>query len=513
MKNFGAKLKTFIKTNYKLLIFIAIFFFLNCIFFSIACFKNDIPIFSKKSIVIMAFITFITIALCVFVFFARKKHLPIEKIFLVIGSTIGLIYLFAIPIGRVPDEPAHIWRAYSIAQGNLLTETQDNLSGNYLPENIANFSNTYTKKAYTSIGEQLLNPVSEEQTFVKTIGSNPVDYTPQLVGLVTGRVLHLPMLIMFYLARLCGLAFCITVIYFCLKYIPILKKFLFLLSCLPLTMQTFIGISYDGVIFCSAISIITFIIYTIYKNDFKFRLPHYFMATILSIALIAVKPVYFPICLLLYFIPSRCFKNKKQKILTISSILALTIGAFFIWSLLSFVTEPGNGADTAGQISYIMSNPLRYIAILIHNIFDMPFMYITNFSSLEWLDVQINDFYILGIFIIFIILCMEESLSSGKIKLSKAFCWATFILSIISTVLIFTALYIQWTQVGSHTILGVQTRYVFPVLISIPILCLAIFSNRRLTSTKKEIIPLTYLCIFVVLLSANALTTIMCAHI
>ena len=489
-----------------------IFFLLNCIFLGMTCVRYEVPIPSKRFILIVALAIIVTISLCGFVFFARKKHLPIEKVFLVIGSVLGLMYLFAIPMGRAPDEPHHIWRTYSIAQGGIIVETRDQTIGNNIPVNVATFNNYYEKNAYSLLGERLSEPVSEEQIFWRTIGSNPIDYAPQIVGLTTGRILHLPMVITLYLARLCGLIFCIAVIYLCLKHIPILKKPLFFISCLPLTMQTFIAISYDGVILCSAIALISFVIYSIYQNNFKFKAVHYLMLTAICIALIAVKPVYFPMCLLLFFIPKRCFKNQKYKILTVLSILILVVAAFFLWAILSTVTEPGNGADTNGQISFILANPIRYLTILVRNILDMPFKYLSGFSNLEWLNVYTNDFYVIGTVVMFVVLCINERLTTKAIKLPTSFRWITFILAIISVVLIYTALYIQWTQVGEISIDGVQIRYILPVLISIPILCISPAIKTSGTN-QKEIISNVYLYSFIILMNVNALTAIVCSHI
>ena len=510
-QNFGVKLKNFIKNNYKLLLFIFFFFTINLAFAAIACQDYKTQFTSKRFILTIIILFIINIALCFFVYFSKRKSWPIEKIFLVVGSVLGLLYLFAIPVGRAPDEPAHIWRVYSISQGGIVTETQDDIIGNNIPNNIANFSNDYTENAYTLLLDRFGEPISEEQSFRKTIGSNPIDYTPHIIGMLIGRILHLPMLATFYLARLIGLIFCIGIIYLCLKYIPILKKPLFFISCLPLTMQTFISISYDGAIFCSAIALITFVLYSIYQPKFTIKVPGLLLLTLLCIVLTATKPVYFPLMFLLCFIPSRCVGGKKKKIFSLLAIFISTASAFLIWSLLSIVTQPGNGADTNGQIAYILANPIRYIIILIDNIINMPILYLYRFGGLEWLDTYINEFYIIGALIFFAFLCAEQHFVNTKFRPSKTLRLTTAISLVASIIFIFTAMYIQWTSVGSHDIEGVQTRYLLPIALCLPLICISSKATRK-DYLRKDAIPMGYFYNFIIFLNINAISILLCAH-
>lgn len=458
----------------------------------------------------MVVMTIVNIILCSFTFFAKKKKFPIERIFLVLGTVLGLMYTFIIPIGRAPDEPAHIWRAYAIAQGSILTDTNDEVNGSYLPENIANLGATYTEDAYSQLSHRVTEPIAENQVFHKTITSNPIDYFPQIIGILIGRLLHLPMILTLYLARLCGLAICIVILYYCIKFIPILKKPLLFISCLPLSMQMFVSISYDGMIYCSAIAIISFVLYAISQAKYVFKPLHGLILSLLCFILIAVKPVYFPICCLLPFIPNRCFKTKKQKVLSIIIILLCAIGLFLLWSSLSIISEPGNGADTNGQISFIMSNPFRYLVILIHNIFNMPFIYLQRLGALEWLDVHTSDFYIISSLIVFAILCTEEYFTSKIKTFPRYFGLAVIATTTLTTVLVFSALYIQWTQVGAYIIEGVQTRYFLPILINIPLIIAIYKSNRHRSNTPIESI---YLYNYLIFINLNAIIILLCAHI
>ena len=512
--NFGAKLKTFIKTNYKILLFVSIFLILNLVFLTTACAENGIGV-SRKFFILAVVVTIIaSIAACIFLFFTKKKAWPIEKIFLVVGSILGIMYLLIIPMGRAPDEPIHFWRVYSISEGKILTEKQDGISGNYLPKNVTEFSTQYNAHAYGALSEKLLEPASEERVFFETIGSNPIDHLPQITGMAIGNLFHLPVLLTLYLSRLFGLITCIAIIYFCLKYIPILKKPLFFISCLPLTMQSFSTITYDGFIFCSAIALITTILYFIYHPTIKFKLPHYLFLTFACIVLTAVKPFYFPICLLLFFIPTSCFKNKKQKIILIITILLIVIGTFMLWSLLSTVSKAGNGADPGAQIHYILSNPIRYGITLAQNSIGSPSMHLAGLGQLEWLDVHTSDFYVIATLIVFTLLCVNEYINpTVKNQIKKSFQRWSIVLAIASIACVFSALYIQWSKVGDTYISGIQTRYFIPLLIIAPLACIPFARQSSTSSSNKNLVPSLYLYSFVIFLNFNALAVLLCTHI
>lgn len=512
IKQSFSKLLIFIKQNYKIFLFILLFSFLNCIFL-MATYNGNISLTSKRFVFILFFLFITTLSLCFLILFLKYKNWKIENIFLIIGSILGILYLFIIPIGRAPDEPVHIYKTYSIAQGNLINENQNGKNGNYLPKNIFNISpSKYDQNnAYFNIINDLNVTASEEQYFGEILNGNPIDYFPQTIGMFIGITLNLPILITIFLGRLCGLIFCIVVTYFCLKFIPILKKSLFFISCLPLTMQTFISISYDGVIFCSAIILITFALYCIYNKSFKIKKRHQLLLAVTSILLIAAKPVYFPIYFLLFFIPSSCFKNKKHKILFLILSIILSILVFLFWSCFSNVAQPGNGADTSGQISFITSNPLEYIAILCQNILNMPIRYLERFSTLEWYSVSTSELYLICTLIFFVFLCINEFLSTNTV-FSKSFRLATIACFFLSLILIFTALYIQWTPVGTTIIEGVQSRYFLPILILIPLICLP--PNRK--KIPKEILaPISDISIycFLIFVNINMLSNILCVHI
>ena len=510
-KNFGDKLKNFIKNNYKFLIFCAIFFFLNCCFLIVAAYKNSIPLLSEGAILTIAAAVIIHIVLCIFVFFAKRRNWSIQKIFLVVGSVLGIMYLLAIPMGRVPDECTHFWKVYSVSQGDFLTEKQDDTNGNYVPKNLITFANEFRKGGYGQLAEKITEQPAEEQMFLRNIGSSPIDYAPHIVGMVTGRILHLPILISLYLARLFGLITCIAIIYFCIKYIPILKKTLFFFACFPMTMQLLVGIDYDGMILCSAMAIITLILHFIYNPTTKLKKSHYILAAIFCLLLTNVKPVYFPICALLFFIPTTCFKSKKQKIFSIITILLITVGAFLLWSAFSVVMEAQGEANSSEQIQFILSNPVRFSGILVQNIFNMPDVYLTRLSYLEWLDVSTDKLYQIGTIVFFIILCIEARLNPAE-QISKKFRIATLAVVIASAVLVFIAMYIQHTAVGQDIIEGVQTRYLFPLLITVPMICMPTVSVV-INAPRKLLIPDLYFYAFIIFINLNALGAIVFAHI
>lgn len=453
---------------------------------------------------------------------AKRKDWKIEKTFLVLASIIGVLYVLAIPIGRVPDEESHFFRVYEITSGHFISDTSDSGSvGSMEPKDIEIVRNVSKENAtYYDVISNLPDQADEEEVFVKTSADsyNFISYFPQVVGMFIGKVLGLPFLISAYLARLFNLACCIAMLYFSIKYIPFFKEIIFFLAFLPITMQSLAALSTDALITAAGISLISFVLYSTYSLKTTFKPKHYFAILPICILISITKIVYAPLCLLLFAIPKERFGSLKRKIVWIISLGVIVIAAYLIWR---FVAPPiRNASDPSIQISSILQNPAYFIAIIFNSISENSLLYFTGTlgGHLEWFNVNLSMLYIFSAFTIFVLLCAKARRNYTITKPIKLLSIAIF--SFI-TFLIFTALYISWTKVGESIIDGVQGRYFLPIVLLIPIICLPITqvikrpqkSKSRITKTIQTKSQNYYLYAFLIFESVYAITTIACTHL
>ena len=129
-----------------------------------------------------------------------------EKVFLVVGFVFGLLFLVVTPPFQEPDAYVHFLRAYTISEGKVaafsayvpqsLIDLIEDVNPDPLPGNVPNKQSKRALLDQFSVPFDDLSPVGVDLTL--TIEYSLVAYTPQVVGISAGRMLHLPAIFMFY---------------------------------------------------------------------------------------------------------------------------------------------------------------------------------------------------------------------------------------------------------------------------------------------------------------------------
>lgn len=518
-RNYIHTIISFLKTHYKPLIFFLCFSSFNIFLLCHDFVSHSLPFDATFMFMLIGSILLESLLYGI-LYVAQKHQWKIEKIFLVFALVIGSVFVLAMPTGRAPDEASHFYRIYEILEGHIVSEidVDGQTIGSNEPSNImivekfaANNNTTY---------EDILNHLNDsknnEQKFMSTSaqGYSPISYTPQLIGMGIGKVLNLPFLFSTYIAKFSNLFFCVLILYFCIKKIPILKNIIFLLAFLPISMQSMCSLSADGVIFVSAVALICFILYSIYSRKTPFTKRHFFATLILCTLITTSKIAYLPLCLLLFAIPKERFGDIRKKLFWISGISIATIAIYIIWYL---VTPPlVSITDSTAQISFIIHNPLNYLSIIIHTIASSSINETLFFFSgafggyLEWLNITPSLVYIIAIYTVFVLLCQKASQSAHTTKGLKLLSIFTLLTTVIA---IFTAMFVTWTGVGEAVIRGVQGRYFLPLLLLIPICFLSVSKTKNQKPSIKKIPQNYYLYAFIIFECVYTISTIACAHL
>ncbi|MBR3172501.1 DUF2142 domain-containing protein [Candidatus Saccharibacteria bacterium] len=167
----------------------------------------------------------------------------------------------------------------------------------------------------------------------------PLNYIPQILSIWIGKILHIPLVPMLYLGRLLNIIFCIFILYFCIKYIPIMKKIVFLIALFPMSMQLFTSVSADGSIICSGIALVSFVLYARKTMKRKINVKDISLLLLLCLMLAVSKPIYAFLCSIIFWIPKARFKSSKNKLLIISLIGIVTLSCILLKLFLSSTSE------------------------------------------------------------------------------------------------------------------------------------------------------------------------------
>ena len=461
---------------------------------------------------------FLTIGIVVFVvmsfIFGRKKSIdmPIEKIYLIFAIIFGLIYLFVLPIGGVPDERNHFLRVYEISEGHMVSNTADDgTGGNILPSSASQiFGDVYNYKYYV-MNDKIKLTQDSERTFLKfgnTSLYSPVSYLPQVIGVLIGRVLRLPMLIIAYLGRITNYIIYVIIMFMVIKYIPILKRVTFLMAFTPMMMQEAASLSPDALVNCCAFGLIAFILYSIYNKKKIMSKKEITIVSSLAIVLSLCKIVYLPLVFLVLLIPNTRFKTKKNKRVYNAILITLCLVLNLTWLFISskYLVEFNPGVNSKDQAIYLMTHPFNYFIVIMRTLKNYMITLLFTFygSHLEWLNVYISQPIIL-LYAIFAALITFEDNDNNKLNIKEKIVF--LIIGLIIIALTFTSIYVQWTPFNNATIDGLQGRYFIPLT-----LIFALFIRNSNIKFKK-LISNQYVYSMAIFISIYSVLTILVSHL
>ena len=502
------KLSEFIKKNYKYLLFCLIFLAVNSFFIL----KLRSSVGGWKVLMLASFLIAQAVLFVVGFYLKKTKGWQHHQLFLLFSIVIGLIYTFAMPPGVAPDEPNHFRRAYEVSEGKFISSREEagGEGGNILPNSINElFRVAPDQMKYNDmpgiVSESSQKSSEEFQNFGNTALYSPVVYIPQATGILIGRGLRLPMIVIFYLARIFNLAFWVTLGYYAIKKLPFGKNVLLLIMFLPISMQAAASCQADAITNASTIALFAFTLDKI-KTQKLLTTKEYIMAAILAFLVSMSKIVYLPFCFLLFLLPKKCFKSKNGKLFKIGGLLLAIVIVNLLWLAISagFLVQFREGVNSGEQVKYILSNPFRYTMIVGSSIVEQGIFYFFSFfgSNLAHFNIGLAEPYILFLaFFIFYTYMQEnqkEFLLTAKQKLFIT------IIVIICSALIFTSIYVQWTAVGLSLIEGIQGRYFIPLALP------ALFLLKPASSqTRKDFTP--YVFAMITAINVYALVSII-AH-
>ena len=511
------RLISFIKNNYLYFLFVLIHFLLNIFLFKKAYTLNSIEKNNTKYFVLFFSLTFIELLYLVIINIKCKNKYPIEKLFLILIIPIGLMYMLFLPFGQVPDENTHYARIYSISDGHLVSEVaKDGYTYALMPKNVVSTFSYSKNKKYALVRNHILDSNSKENTysiFTNMALYNFIVYIPQVTGVLIGRLLHLPYLIVMYLARLFNLMSFVFLMYQSIKRIPYLKKYILFISLLPIIVQEAASFSSDALTISISFFLISYILYLKEKKEFLTK-KEYLILFISSIICSMSKIVYIPIILLAYILPKDLFKSKKDKIIKISIMILICIIINGGWTLYAtrYLIEYNAGVDSKAQLKYILTHPINYIYNILKTmvIFGPGFIYQAYGRKLGLLDVDVGRYYPIGAVLMTIYLSITNRFKEKKNSIIEGVMYLLVPLAIVG--LIFTSLYIQWTPVSKDIIDGVQGRYFIPLLLFIPLIFMRINKSKdnRIMNEKND---LKYIISFIVFENINAIAFIIFANL
>lgn len=423
----------------------------------------------------------------------KEKKLKIENIFLIITTIFGGLYLIFVPAILGTDELPHFLRPYQISVGDVVVKNPEK-NETLIPKSLADLiGKRIMAERYTK--EFFLESVDYSDTTnlwngdVTSINYSPIPYIPQIIGFWGARLLHLSPMLTMYFVRLMNFIIFVALGYFAIKLLPTKKTFALILYTSPAVLSIVSTCSGDTFALGLFFLLIAYIL-NLTKTKRELTKKDYLLLFLASVGISTYKMFYVLYTLLLFLIPLESFKgNKKKKILSLVTIIAISVLLDFGWFVATNIGSTIGSNLVSEQIKFILENPLKYLFIFINTYINDIYYYTTNIvagSEMCYGLVRVNQLFVIS-YLFVLVLSYFDGSKKNNISLSGKV--LIILVSLAIFTLVSTALYLDWTSsklgVGTLKIIGIQSRYFWPLII--PIISILPSAKKKLKDGNKVI--------------------------
>lgn len=442
-----------------------------------------------------------SILIALFIRILKFKDLRMEYLYLNLAIPITLGYALMMIPNYVADEPVHFIRAYNLVDDNILSTD----SKVYLPEHFVYYG-LGRLKDYSNLRDSVGQAINYGGKRVKV--SSAAGYSFPLyffadIGVLIGKLFSLPVIVTYYLARICNVIASVVLGYFIVKLLPFGKNVALIYLLNPMYLHQAGSVSADAMVNVFCLLFMAVVLNYRKKEQFnKLEMGALFVCIVL---LGFAKYIYIPLVLLLVLLIEnrKRMPSKVKKGILISTCLAILICGWFLFSmyLLPEATrEPvtvGDGisdVNMIGQLKYILTHPIYTIKTILYTFHLMIGDYVDMFFGLRlgWLNINVRSYliwpYLLALFSApFIYLKDEKNYFSVKEK------WICNIIGVIICFLVILSMWLCWTSIGSMPVQGVQGRYFLPIIL---LILLTLVNRKQKIVVDNYQYKLTFLLIF-----------------
>ncbi len=408
----------------------------------------------------------------IFFFYIKKKLTP-EKIFLVLGLSMGMFFTTFFPPFTAPDEQVHIATAYADANRILMRDPVDSNGYVYVRQEDADVDIRYdvSQLTYQRLYDELFMEKNENivSYSVQPLNVPLIAHLPQALGIAVSWLAGLGAIPTLYMGKIFGFLFYVFLVYWAIHFMPWGKMIMTVIALLPISLELAGSYSYDCTVNAVSFLFIGYTMYLIYQKP-KLKWTDIGVLALLAAILAPCKVAYIFLCGIVYLIPKEKIGSTKRHHIWGTIVLAAGILSLIAtrWSFVFSVffgqhEQRGSNAAAAGfSLADLIGNPLHSIEMLFNTYFEQGSYYLQTLmgGSLAWLQVEISWVVIVGLVIILLLSAVRvdgdgfEFKTKGKVLIG--------FLCLIMTGGIFLSMWMSFTPDYLSYIAGVQGRYLLP---------------------------------------------------
>lgn len=493
-------------------------------------FQNRINYFIFAGIVFSAVFVF-----GIFCFLYKRKCNKVEIYFLVSAFVFGMLFSVCLPPFSAPDEDFHFEVSYRLSNAFMGQKINDENGYIYMREcDIRNYE-WYPDNSYqTELIKELKNFKNDEKQKIIASESNRNSYVPifmyipQSIGITIGRILNLNYSWLVFLGRWVNLVTFIIITYFAIKWLPYGKWIIFSIAHIPLLLELVSSYSYDILILSGSFLLVSYIL--------KLRTQENMISNKQLIGLICLlciyvplKPVYAPLAGLVLLIPdSKISDTKRISIVKKAVLLILSLVVVLLVYKCSFMTMKWiesekqilTNSDSDEYVKreldyynmididpvnkpnshYLLDNPMHMVESFMNAYlsFTDEYIFSTFGNYLGWYHIRVPLYVSLLSMLMLMIACKlgERTHDNDLNRYEKVL---TIVLMIGCCFAVFLSMYLKNTMPSVRSIIGVQGRYLLPLLSVLP--CFFMKQEPKLDDQQLNILMLAVMIQTVALVS------------
>jgi uncharacterized membrane protein len=438
-----------------------------------------------------------------------KPHL----FFLLLALPTGLLLIFLTPPFQSPDEVNHFFKAWQISEGHWVGQKQDDRVGGKIPRSVIQVTKPFLAARYdphSHISSETIcdaakisdsSDSAEFMDFPNTAVYSPICYLPQATTICILRLFGLPPLVIFYCARLAGFLFWLMMVYFSIRKLTAFQWILTALALLPMSLSTNSSLTADVMTNATAFYLLAFLLGAIMNGE-KFVRKTWLMAGLLAFLIASVKPVYWPLLLLMFLIPSSSFVRPQRRWLIIGSVFIVAVVTVSVWSSYThkiytpyetYNPEFREGidlmknADAYDQLNYMLSDWSYSCKVALLSVTRNVQQYSTSYiGRLGYFDALLPIWLVAIFYLLLISIALAER-GGGQLRLKSILVLlSVFVISFLAIII---SQHLVWDAVGSERVMILQGRYLIPIA---PLLFISMTKLSRYR--EKYAIGLSILC-------------------
>jgi len=409
--------------------------------------------------------------------FITTTNNNVRFIYLLSVLPIIIFQVFFTPPFQTPDSPNNFDRAYQVSNGILIGALDNNISGGYLNSNIISTESLFNYIPFHYNNKITANVIDKARlyawenkdknkkkyifsSFPNTSVYPPLAYLPQAGAIDIGRLLDLSILQTYRLSLLFVSLCAVFFTYYALNFNSSITPAIFASATLPMVTCLYAAMESDALLISIGFLLAAFMARRTTDNDY--HKSNIIYASIMITFLALQKPPYIGLVLLLFipgFVVSKSYGLMKRIGFSVVIIAIVTAWITYAKSTAWVNIDPSH-QSLISHVIYIITHPAIFITIFLKTI-DSQYQsyYHQLIGVLGRLDAPFSgEYYVIA----GAALILAATLSSARLKLTD---WVFLLLSVLSSaIMIFIALYADWSPVKSTMIEGVQGRYFLPML-------------------------------------------------